>query len=89
MALFKDAIQYVQIESDVIDAEVAMLGDWSVETVRSIREQNPIFRTADLKITPEVRRELTESRKFVTPGARDFYAIAEEWQLGFPKQENR
>ena len=39
MALFQDAIRYVQ-ESDAIDAEVAKLGDWSVETVRHIREQN-------------------------------------------------
>ena len=87
VALFQDAIQYVQEESDSIDAEVAKLGDWSVETVRHIREQNPVFKTGDLGVSAEVQRELTESRKFVTPGSRAFYAIAEEWQLGFPKRE--
>ena len=87
IALFQDAIEYVQAESDSIDAEVAKLGDWSIETVRHIREQNPVFRTGDLGIPAEVQRELTESRKFVTPGSRAFYAMAEEWQLGFPKRE--
>jgi lysophospholipase L1-like esterase len=89
IALFKDAIQYVEAEADSIDAEVAKLGDWSFDTVRYIREQNPIFKTRDLRIPVEVQKELTESRKFVTPGARAFYALAEEWQQGFPKQERR
>ena len=86
IGLLQDAIQYVQAESDSIDAEVAKLGEWSIETVRTIREQNPVFKTGDLGIPPEVRRELTESRKVVTPGSRAFYAIAEEWQIGFPKR---
>ena len=89
IALFQDVIQYIQQESDSIDVEVAQLGDWSVETVRQIREQNPIFKTADLGVPPEVHSELKESRKFVTPNARSFYAVAEEWRLGFPKQEKR
>ena len=90
IALFQDAIRYVQAESDEIDAEVSKLGDWSIETVRHIREQNPVFKTGNLSIPAEVRqRELTASRKFVTPGSRAFYAIAEEWQQGFPKREQR
>ena len=88
IALFKDAIQYVDAEADSIDAEVAKLGDWSIDTVRHIREQNPIFKTGDLGIPSKVRKELTASRKFVTPGSRAFYAMAEEWQQGFPKREH-
>ena len=79
IALFKDAIQYVDAEADSIDAEeVAKLGDWSIDTVRHIREQNPIFKTGDLGIPSKVQKELTASRKFVTPGSRAFYAM-KEW----------
>ena len=86
MALFRDLIQVIQLEAAEIDVEVAALGDWDVETVRAIREQNAVLSgQRDLSISKEVLKELKDSRRFVYPKSRGFFSIAEEWQHGLPK----
>lgn len=86
MALFRDLIQVIQLEGIEIDVEVAALGDWDVETVRSIREQNAVLSAkTDFSVSKEVLNELKESRRFVYPNSRGFFSVAEEWQHGLPK----
>lgn len=86
MALFRDVIQIIQLEANEIDIEVAKLGDWDVETVQYIREQNAVLSgQVDLSISKEVLKELKDSRQFVYPNSRGFFSIAEEWQRGLPQ----
>ena len=79
----------VEIEKnpESIDRAVAELGGWSLDTVRSIREENPIFsQKQDIRISSSVIQELRDAHRFVHPKAGGFYAMAPEWIDGLPRR---
>ena len=87
ISLLKALIVEIEKDPEPIDMAVAELGGWSVETVRSIREENNIFSgQEDLRISPSIVQELKDAHRFVHPRAGGFYAMAPEWVDGLPRR---
>ena len=87
VSLFKALIVEIEKNPESIDRAVAELGGWSLDTVRSIREENPIFsQKQDIRISSSVIQELRDAHRFVHPKAGGFYAMAPEWIDGLPRR---
>ena len=85
MGLFNALIDEIQHNPGPIDEEVAALGDWSIETVRAIRESNSVFsKRYSTRLNPTVIAELKAAHRFVHPNFGGLYAMAPEWHDGLP-----
>ena len=86
MGLLNSLIEEIRRNPEPIDEAVAELGDWSVETVRSIRESNSVFsKKYSTRLNPTVVSELKAAHRFVHPNFGGLYAMAPEWHDGLPK----
>ncbi len=87
VALLEAVIAKIEANPELIDQAVAELGGWSLDTVRTIREENTVFQQqSSLELSPKVIRELQRSHRFAHPQSGGFYALAPEWIHGLPRK---